>query len=198
MTHMHRFFLCVSPKVGSGKSSLVSAILGDMVKRQGTVIVNGTVAYVPQQAWIRNATLRDNILFGNPYDARKYKEVVRSFFTVEKGSMFLIFFFFSFLFSPTFLIDHLFLFFPTQIEACALSPDLALLPAGDMTEIGEKGINLSGGQKQRVRSVGVCFCFVGFSSSSSVHLEFSFSHFLTPALPAPSTKRQTCISSTIR
>ena len=36
------------------------------------------------------------------------------------------------------------------VEACALEPDFNMLPAGDMTEIGEKGINLSGGQKQRV------------------------------------------------
>ena len=36
------------------------------------------------------------------------------------------------------------------IEACALKPDFDMLPAGDSTEIGEKGINLSGGQKQRV------------------------------------------------
>ena len=36
------------------------------------------------------------------------------------------------------------------VEACALKPDFDMLPAGDSTEIGEKGINLSGGQKQRV------------------------------------------------
>ena len=37
-----------------------------------------------------------------------------------------------------------------MIEACCLNPDIAILPAGDMTEIGEKGINLSGGQKTRI------------------------------------------------
>lgn len=105
----------------------------------------GSLAYVPQQAWIQNATLKDNILFGSELDEARYQRV---------------------------------------IKACALLPDLKLLPAGDQTEIGEKvsalgtmgfqqhlqqrselllcaspmsrevlplqGINLSGGQKQRV------------------------------------------------
>uniref|UniRef100_A0A8B9GBF2 Canalicular multispecific organic anion transporter 1 n=1 Tax=Amazona collaria TaxID=241587 RepID=A0A8B9GBF2_9PSIT len=71
----------------------------------------GSLAYVPQQAWIQNATLKDNILFGSELDEARYQQV---------------------------------------IKACALLPDLELLPAGDQTEIGEKGINLSGGQKQRV------------------------------------------------
>ncbi|KAJ1773697.1 hypothetical protein IW140_000336 [Coemansia sp. RSA 1813] len=97
--------------VGSGKSSLVSAVLGDLVKSEGAVKVQGTVAYVPQQAWIMNATLRDNILFGNKYDHEFYNRV---------------------------------------IDACALCPDLESFRSGDMTEIGEKGINLSGGQKARV------------------------------------------------
>ncbi|XP_072401345.1 multidrug resistance-associated protein 1 isoform X11 [Diabrotica undecimpunctata] len=97
--------------VGSGKSSLISAFLGEMDKLSGRVNSYGKVAYVSQQAWIQNATLRDNILFGKPYDKTLYDAVV---------------------------------------EACALNPDLDMLPAGDQTEIGEKGINLSGGQKQRV------------------------------------------------
>ncbi|CAG2240979.1 ABCC1 [Mytilus edulis] len=98
-------------QVGSGKSSLMSAILGDMTKVKGTVNVKGSVGYVPQQAWIQNCTLQDNILFGNDMEQDKYHQV---------------------------------------IDACALQPDLDILPAGDSTEIGEKGINLSGGQKQRV------------------------------------------------
>ncbi|XP_076457725.1 multidrug resistance-associated protein 1-like [Babylonia areolata] len=97
--------------VGSGKSSLISACLGEMEKITGRVTLKSAVAYVPQQAWIQNATLRDNILFGKHFDERRYKQVLRT---------------------------------------CALKRDLEILSAGDMTEIGEKGINLSGGQKQRV------------------------------------------------
>uniref|UniRef100_A0A671VQA5 ATP-binding cassette, sub-family C (CFTR/MRP), member 3 n=1 Tax=Sparus aurata TaxID=8175 RepID=A0A671VQA5_SPAAU len=103
--------LAVVGHVGCGKSSLISALLGEMEKLEGDVSVRGSVAYVPQQAWIQNATLRDNILFGKPYNEQKYTCV---------------------------------------LEACALTPDLEVLPGGDMTEIGEKGINLSGGQRQRV------------------------------------------------
>ncbi|KAG0220916.1 hypothetical protein BGX31_010388, partial [Mortierella sp. GBA43] len=98
-------------RVGQGKSSLLSALINDMYKLSGKVQVSGRVAYVPQQAWIVNKTLKDNILFGSEYDEARYKQVLR---------------------------------------AAGLEPDLAILPAGDMTEIGERGINLSGGQKQRV------------------------------------------------
>ncbi|XP_041671462.1 ATP-binding cassette sub-family C member 3 isoform X2 [Cheilinus undulatus] len=103
--------LAVVGHVGCGKSSLISALLGEMEKLEGEVSIRGSVAYVPQQAWIQNATLRDNILFGRPYNEQKYCCVM---------------------------------------HACALTPDLEVLPGGDMTEIGEKGINLSGGQRQRV------------------------------------------------
>ncbi|XP_059143338.1 multidrug resistance-associated protein 1-like [Physella acuta] len=103
--------IAVVGQVGAGKSSLISAILGEMEKLQGEVTVKSSIAYVPQQAWIQNATLKKNVLFGKDEDHKVYDEV---------------------------------------LEACALKPDLEILPGGDLTEIGEKGINLSGGQKQRV------------------------------------------------
>ncbi|CAG5119470.1 unnamed protein product, partial [Candidula unifasciata] len=62
--------------VGAGKSSLISSILGDMEKRAGIVAVKGSLAYVPQQAWIQNATVRDNILFGKTFRQKKYKTVL--------------------------------------------------------------------------------------------------------------------------
>ncbi|CAH1986538.1 unnamed protein product [Acanthoscelides obtectus] len=62
--------------VGSGKSSLISACLGEMYKLSGRVNTDGSIAYVSQQAWIQNATLKDNILFGQPYDKYKYEKVV--------------------------------------------------------------------------------------------------------------------------
>ncbi|KAH7925482.1 ABC protein [Leucogyrophana mollusca] len=97
--------------VGSGKSSLLQGIIGEMRKVSGHVSLGGRVGYCPQTAWIQNATLRDNIIFGQPFEEDKYWHV---------------------------------------IEVACLLPDLQLLPDGDLTEIGEKGINLSGGQKQRV------------------------------------------------
>ncbi|XP_053393099.1 multidrug resistance-associated protein 1-like isoform X5 [Mercenaria mercenaria] len=103
--------IAVVGTVGTGKSSLLQAVLGEMEKVKGEVTVKGSIAYVSQQAWIQNATLQDNILFGKSADVTRYRGV---------------------------------------IEACALQPDLEIMPAGDQTEIGEKGINLSGGQKQRV------------------------------------------------
>ncbi|KAI1287042.1 ATP-binding cassette sub-family C member 3 [Halotydeus destructor] len=97
--------------VGSGKSSLISAILGDMCRARGIVKINGSIAHIPQTSWIQNATIKKNIMFTSEIEARKYRGI---------------------------------------IDACALEDDLKILPAGDETEIGEKGINLSGGQKQRV------------------------------------------------
>jgi ATP-binding cassette subfamily C (CFTR/MRP) protein 1 len=97
--------------VGSGKSSLLGALAGDMRRTKGEVTFGASRAFCPQYAWIQNATLRENICFGKEYDRKWYNEV---------------------------------------IEACALRPDLEMLPNHDQTEIGERGITVSGGQKQRL------------------------------------------------
>ncbi|XP_040062752.1 multidrug resistance-associated protein 1-like [Ixodes scapularis] len=97
--------------IGSGKSSLLSALLGNLKISSGSVDCIESVAYTPQCAWIRNKTIRENVLFTAKYDTQLYEMV---------------------------------------LKACCLEPDLAILPGGDMAEVGEKGINLSGGQKQRI------------------------------------------------
>ncbi|XP_036923546.1 multidrug resistance-associated protein 1 [Sturnira hondurensis] len=111
--------VAVVGQVGCGKSSLISALLAEMDKLEGHVAIKGSVAYVPQQPWIQNHSLRENILFGRQLQEQYYKAV---------------------------------------IEACALLPDLEILPSGDRTEIGEKGVNLSGGQKQRVSLARAVYC----------------------------------------
>ena len=113
--------VAVVGSVGSGKSSFLSAVLGEMESIDGGKVYmppkdaseNGAslVSYCSQSPWVVNDTLKGNILFGRPYVKERYDEVV---------------------------------------EACALLDDLAVLPAGDKTEIGERGINLSGGQKARI------------------------------------------------
>jgi len=62
--------------VGTGKSNLVYAILGQMKLTNGDYKVGGAIGYVPQTPWIQNGTVRDNILFGLPYDEKKYKQTV--------------------------------------------------------------------------------------------------------------------------
>ncbi|XP_067451775.1 multidrug resistance-associated protein 5 isoform X1 [Thunnus thynnus] len=66
----------VCGSVGSGKTSLISAILGQMIVLEGSVAVRGRLAYVAQQAWILNTTLRDNILFGQEYQEDRYQSVL--------------------------------------------------------------------------------------------------------------------------
>ncbi|XP_076446135.1 multidrug resistance-associated protein 1-like isoform X2 [Babylonia areolata] len=65
-------------QVGAGKSSLLSCVLGDVTRLQGHVHVKGSVAYVSQQAWIQNGTVRDNVLFGHPYLEDRYTAVLRA------------------------------------------------------------------------------------------------------------------------
>ncbi|KAI0167709.1 ABC transporter type 1, transmembrane domain-containing protein [Pestalotiopsis sp. NC0098] len=118
----------IAGPTGSGKTSLLMALLGEMTLMKGDVYLPGgrsredvrvdpetglaeTCAYVAQSAWLVNANIKENILFSAPYDARRYRNV---------------------------------------IVACALERDLEILDNGDETLVGEKGITLSGGQKQRI------------------------------------------------
>jgi ABC-type multidrug transport system fused ATPase/permease subunit len=105
--------LCVCGPVASGKSTLVQGLIGDVAaSADSTMAMHGKVAYASQTPFILNTTLKDNILFGTPYNKERYEKV---------------------------------------LEACCLLQDLEQIgPAGDMTEIGERGVTLSGGQKQRV------------------------------------------------
>ncbi|XP_035434176.2 multidrug resistance-associated protein 1 [Spodoptera frugiperda] len=72
------FLVAVVGGVGSGKTSLLSALLGDMDKLSGRVNIKGNIAYVSQQAWIQNATLQNNILFDQPLDKNKYNKVIEA------------------------------------------------------------------------------------------------------------------------
>uniref|UniRef100_A0A672LWS9 ABC-type glutathione-S-conjugate transporter n=1 Tax=Sinocyclocheilus grahami TaxID=75366 RepID=A0A672LWS9_SINGR len=62
--------------VGSGKTSLISALLGELHSLKGCINIKGSVAFVPQQAWIQNATLKDNVLFGSDVNEERYRSVV--------------------------------------------------------------------------------------------------------------------------
>lgn len=122
----------ITGKTGSGKSLLLSALLGEVDLLDGTIeiprappcddrfdhkatkdgwIIDSAVAYVAQVPWIENATIKANITFGLPLDETRYKKV---------------------------------------LNVCALKKDLDMLEDGDMTDIGANGINLSGGQRWRV------------------------------------------------
>ena len=98
-------------RVGSGKSSLIQAALNNMQLQQGETRCAGKISYCPQNWWCQNLSLRDNILFGTPFDEQKYAQVIHD---------------------------------------CGLELDLQILPQGDMSKAGLRGINLSGGQRQRL------------------------------------------------
>ncbi|KAI5952854.1 hypothetical protein KGF54_003721 [Candida jiufengensis] len=103
-------FVVITGLIGSGKSSLLSAMSGFMKRTSGSVYVDGSLLLCGYP-WVQNTTVKENILFGLEYDEEKYNQV---------------------------------------IYACSLESDLEILPAGDRTEIGERGITLSGGQKARI------------------------------------------------
>uniref|UniRef100_A0A669QTK6 ATP binding cassette subfamily C member 1 n=1 Tax=Phasianus colchicus TaxID=9054 RepID=A0A669QTK6_PHACC len=70
--------VAVVGQVGSGKSSFLSSLLGEMEKLEGTVHRRGSVAYVAQQAWIQNGSLQENILFGTDLNRSYYELVLES------------------------------------------------------------------------------------------------------------------------
>lgn len=130
-----RLNVIVGP-TGSGKTSLLMALLGEMTLIQGSVFLPGghsretlredpethlteSIAYCAQQAWLANDTIKQNILFAAPLDESRYRSV---------------------------------------IAACALERDLEILDNGDSTLVGDKGITLSGGQKQRISLARALYC----------------------------------------
>ncbi|EGT53593.1 hypothetical protein CAEBREN_25075 [Caenorhabditis brenneri] len=70
--------IAIVGSVGGGKSSLLSAVLDEMVLLDGRVKVGGSIAYVPQHSWIFNKTIKENIMFGNEYSKYFYEQVVGS------------------------------------------------------------------------------------------------------------------------
>jgi len=102
-------------EVGSGKSSLLQSILNALILLNPNeckgIYINGSIGYVSQIPWIQNETIKNNVLFFNEYDEKKYREI---------------------------------------LELSQLNYDLSNFEGGDLTEIGEKGVNLSGGQKVRI------------------------------------------------
>lgn len=97
--------------VGSGKSTLFQVILKELPIAKGTLDVNGTISYASQEPWLFSGTIKENILFGEEMNPKRYKEVC---------------------------------------HVCALEKDFSILPNGDETTVGDKGITLSGGQKARI------------------------------------------------
>lgn len=68
-----------SPQVGSGKSALAAALLGELWPCSGSEPqVFGRVAYVAQSAWVQSSTLRDNVVFGLPFDEERYELAVEA------------------------------------------------------------------------------------------------------------------------
>lgn len=103
--------IAITGSVGSGKSALLGLILKDLVPIKGTVDIQGTVSYASQEPWIFPGSIKQNILFGQPFNKERYYKV---------------------------------------ISVCCLRTDFNLLPKGDLTIAGDRGLNLSKGQQARI------------------------------------------------
>lgn len=172
--HIGKLNVIAGP-TGSGKTSVLMALLGEMQLVEGGVYLPGgvsdredipvdpatglteSVAFCAQEAWLVNATIKENILFASEFDENRYEEV---------------------------------------IKVSALERDLDILDAGDQTLVGEKGISLSGGQKQRIslaraiysnaRHILLDDCLSAVDSHTAKHI---FRH----ALMGPLMINRTCI-----
>jgi ATP-binding cassette subfamily C (CFTR/MRP) protein 1 len=69
---------CIVGRVGSGKSSLLQALLGDLWKISGEVVVRGHVAFVAQSPWVMNASVKENIVFGHRWDPHFYERTIEA------------------------------------------------------------------------------------------------------------------------
>lgn len=103
--------IAITGSVGSGKSALLALILKDLSPSEGTVKIHGSVSYASQEPWLFPGSVKQNILFGQPYNKERYNKV---------------------------------------INVCCLRTDLDLLPRGDLTIAGDRGLNLSKGQQARI------------------------------------------------
>ncbi|XP_072451109.1 ATP-binding cassette sub-family C member 5-like isoform X2 [Chiloscyllium punctatum] len=139
--------------VGSGKSSLISAVLGQLILLEGTVAVRGTFAYVAQQAWLLNATLRDNILFGKKYEEERYNNVLEAcclypdLEALPCGDMTEVWADITTEADSVHLSDCSSVF--SNRRSLDINQDLELW-LNSLFWIGERGANLSGGQRQRI------------------------------------------------
>ena len=66
----------ITGPVGSGKSTLLSAIAGETSNTSGTIDYQGSVIYLPQTAWVFSGTIKENILFGQPFEESKYDRII--------------------------------------------------------------------------------------------------------------------------
>ncbi|KAJ4459381.1 Multidrug resistance-associated protein [Paratrimastix pyriformis] len=134
--------------VGSGKSSLAAALIGEITRVTGEVVVGGTLSYCAQQAWIANGTVRENILFGLPYDEERYRRAVEvcalepDLKIMAAGDQTAL----GEKVCPCFLQDE----DEGTSRDDAAGPETAHLTLIPIPYASLQGANLSGGQKQRI------------------------------------------------
>lgn len=71
-------FVGIVGNVGSGKSTLLNALIGELAIFQGKVVINGSISYAPQEPWIFQSSIRDNIIYVEQYDEVRYRAVIHA------------------------------------------------------------------------------------------------------------------------